>query len=259
MTFPNFAGKHDADAVLTPSSLLAHRLDQLGESLPDNVPSRLVMIYQPQLLSAIRSLEKTTLVNVGGLTQTVHALDRTGGEVGVVGGFGIGSPAAVAVLEEMIALGITKFMSIGAAGAIADLSIGDLVVCDSAIRDEGTSHHYAAADVEAGPDAELTQAMVSAFESSGTEHLVGKTWTIDALFRETPQEVRHYAGDGVITVEMEAAALFIVAAARGVQLGAGFCVSDLLAGGTWRAAFDSDRLVGNMWKLFETSVSVLEG
>ncbi len=258
MTFPNFAGKQEADAVLTPSSLLAHRLEHLGDSLPDNVPSRLVMIYQPQLLSAVRSLEATTPVNVGGLTQTVHALDRTNGEVAVVGGFGIGAPAAVAVLEEMIALGITKFMSIGAAGAIADLAIGDLVVCNSAIRDEGTSHHYATEDVAAGPDPELSDALIAAFVDSDTEHLVGKTWTIDALFRETPEEVRHYASSGVITVEMEAAALFIVAATRGVQLGAAFCVSDLLAGGEWKAAFDSDRLIGNMWKLFETSVSALE-
>ena len=257
MTFPRFAGKHSADAVLTPSTLLSHRVEQLGETVPDNLPSRLILTYQPQLLSAVRSLEATTTVNVGGLTQTLYSLDRTNGDVGVVGGFGIGAPAAVAVLEEMIALGVTSFVSMGAAGAIADLAVGDLVVCDGAVRDEGTSHHYVAADVAATPDQDLTDALAAALAASDSDHEVGRTWTIDALFRETPDEVRHYASNGVLTVEMEAAALFVVAAARGVSLGAAFCVSDLLAGGVWQAAFDSDRLVGNMWKLFETSVSVL--
>lgn len=259
MTFPRDADKHGAEAVLTPSALLAHRLDDLGEVRPPHVPSSLILTYQPQLLGAIRSFEATTSVHVGGLTQTVHTLDRTNGDVGVVGGFGIGAPAATAILEEMIALGVSSFLSIGAAGAIAELEIGDLVVCDGAIRDEGTSHHYASPDARAEPDPELTAALVAAFTSDETDHHVGRSWTIDALFRETPSEVREYAAEGVLAVEMEAAALFVVAAHRRVRLASAFCISDQLAGGVWRAAFDSDRLVGNMWKLFETSVAVLDG
>lgn len=259
MTFPKSADKHGVEAVLTPTALLAHRRDALGEGVPERVPSSLILTYQPQLLRAIQHLEATTAVNVGGLTGTIHTLDRTDGDVAVVGGFGIGSPAAVATLEEMIALGITSFLSIGAAGALADLGIGDLVVCDRAIRDEGTSHHYAPDDVEARPDEQLTQRLISAFTEADVDHRVGGTWTIDALFRETPAEVRRYADDGHLTVDMEAAALFVVAAYRNVGLGSAFCVSDQLVGGEWRAAFDSDRLVGNMWKLFETSVEVLSG
>ena len=46
-------------------------------------------------------------------------------------------------MEELVALGCRRFVSIGTAGSLQpDLAVGDLLVCDRAIRDEGTSYHY---------------------------------------------------------------------------------------------------------------------
>lgn len=57
------------------------------------------------------------------------------------------------------------------------------------------------------------------------------------------EEVRFYQAEGVITVEIEAAALFAVAAYREVELAAAFVVSDrLLSGEQWSHAFGSDEL-----------------
>lgn len=259
MSVPRFAPKHDGEVVLTPGALLAHRTEQLGHRIPADVPHSVILTYQPQLLGAVRMFETTTPVQVGGFAETIHAIDRTDGRVGVVGGFGIGAPAAAAVLEELISYGCDTFMSVGAAGALpAVVGIGDLVVCDEAIRDEGVSHHYVAAESRARPDPGLTEAMVARFANSSLDHHVGRSWTIDALFRETAEEIRHYSDAGVITVEMEAAALFVVAAHRGVRIGAAFCVSDLLTDAVWRPGFNDDRFVGNMWNLMESAIAVLD-
>jgi uridine phosphorylase len=60
----------------------------------------------------------------------------------VVGGFGIGAPAAATVLEELIALGVREFISIGTAGCLQpQRALGEAIVCTGAIRDEGVSHH----------------------------------------------------------------------------------------------------------------------
>jgi uridine phosphorylase len=71
------------------------------------------------------------------------ALPSTGGRVGLIGRFGIGAPAATAVLEQLAALGTTAMISVGTAGSLQrDLVPGDLVLCEAAVRDEGVSHHY---------------------------------------------------------------------------------------------------------------------
>ena len=259
MAFPNTPSKHSGPVVLTPESLLQHRVDHLGHRVPDGIPPCVVMTYQPQLLASVRQREATTAVEVGGFAGTIHSLDRTNGTVGVVGGFGIGAPAAVAVFEELVSYGCTTFMSVGAAGGLSDdVEIGDVVVCTDAIRDEGVSHHYADAELVAAADPELVAAMRSAFDTMGVTARSGSNWTTDALFKETVGEVTSYAARGVLTVDMEASALFVVAAHRGISLGSAFCVSDVLSGGVWRAGFDGDFFVDNLTHLFNAAVAALE-
>src|SRR4029450_1601955 len=88
--------------------------------------------------------------------------------IGVCGGFGIGAPGVVAILEELIALGVRRFVSIGTAGALAKrLRIGDFVICDRAIRDEGVSHHYLAPARYAHACSTLTDQIEAAVRASG--------------------------------------------------------------------------------------------
>jgi uridine phosphorylase len=184
-------------------------------------------------------------------------LDRTAGRVGVVGGFGIGAPAAAARLEELIALGATRFLSIGMAGGLqADLAIGDLVLCDRAVRDEGVSHHYLPAARWALPDPGLTEELGAALESTGRPVARGGAWTIDTPYRETPAEIAHYRDDGVLCVEMEAAALFSVAGYRGVAIASAFAISDSLAEG-WEPALLHDETHDALDLLWSSSVEVL--
>jgi purine-nucleoside phosphorylase len=70
----------------------------------------------------------------------------------------------------------------------------------------------------------------------------GPTWTIDTRYRETVDEVRHYRREGVLTVEMEAAALFAVAVVRGVEAASVFVLSDLLGETEWTPEFGAELL-----------------
>ena len=88
---------------------------------------------------------------------------------------------------------------------------------------------------------------------------IGSAWTIDAPFRETVLEARHYADEGVAVVEMEAAALFAVGTVRGVEVASAFAISDSLADGEWVPQFGDPRLADRLAAMVATTVDVLAG
>jgi uridine phosphorylase len=254
--FPRFHGKHAHAEFLSPAAMREWRAAR--GMLPGRVPECVIFLYQNALWEAVLRFEDTSAIGGRGLYEQVITLDRTDGCIGVVGGFGIGAPIAAVILEELIAIGVTRFLSIGTAGGLqADLAPGDVVVCTGAVRDEGVSHHYAAPDVAAEPDAELTAELERAIAAAGLPTRRGTTWTIDAPYRETVDETRHYQADGVQCVEMEAAALFTVAAHRGARIASAVCISDSLADGEWNPLFDHPDLAHNLLTLYGAAVDAL--
>jgi uridine phosphorylase len=89
------------------------------------------------------------------------------------------------------------------------------VVIDRALRDEGTSYHYAAPAAFADADPQLVANAANALKQAGLPALVGSSWTTDAPFRETAEAIAAARAKGVLAVEMEAAALYTFARARG--------------------------------------------
>ena len=188
----------------------------------------------------------------------LHWLQETENRVAVAGGFGVGAPAAVLVLEALIFQGVRRYLSIGTAGSLQkDLTIGDIVVCDRAIRDEGTSHHYLPPEKYAHASPAMTTRLVEALQFADISHSVGTSWTIDAPYRETVAEVRHYQAEGVLTVEMEAAALFAVAKYRGVEMGSLLTISDSLADLKWDPQFRSDTTRIGLETLYQVALAAL--
>jgi len=169
----------------------------------------------------------------------------------VIGNFGIGAPVTVANMEEMIAFGIKRFLIVGKAGCLQPkLPTGYFVICNRAIRDDGTSHHYAKNSVYAYPSRQLVRQTKRVFVRSGVPHSVGSSWTMDAPYCETKQEVEYYRKKGVLTVEMEAAAVFSVAKIRRVQAGAVFTISDHLGETEWVPRFqESHKTLEQLFKL----------
>jgi uridine phosphorylase len=166
----------------------------------------------------------------------------------------IGAPVVAIVMEELAALGVKTFVGLGTAGGIAlDLEVGQVVLCTAALRDEGTSHHYAPTARWAYPNAELLASLSAALP----EAIQGPGWTTDAPSRETAEEIDALRREGIFTVDMEASAIFTIGAALGVRSASVFCVSDVLHGDEWEPQFESSYLDDNLWGLFETVESVL--
>jgi uridine phosphorylase len=147
---------------------------------------------------------------------------------------GVGAPLAAGLLEEVIALGCRNFIACGGAGVLnRELALGHLVVPTSAVRDEGTSYHYLEPSREAAPSLAAVSAIEQTLQRRKVEYILGKTWTTDAIYRETRVRMTLRRNEGCVTVEMEAAALFAVAQFRGIHLGQILYGGDNLDGDQW--------------------------
>ena len=146
---------------------------------------------------------------------------------------GVGAPLAAALLEEAIALGGGKFIACGGAGTLDSHALGRLIVPTSAIRDEGTSYHYLPPGVEVGPTPAALLAIEQTLDAAGVPFEKTKTWTTDAVYRETRGKAAVRRESGCGCVEMEAAGLFAVARFRGVELAQILYAGDDLSGDFW--------------------------
>ncbi len=256
MPVPLTIDKYRYTPFFNPEDFIGYirRLGKLG-SRP--APEAVILSYQRSLFSYV---ERETPVSraEGYFGPHLRYLETTGGRVAVVGNFGVGAPAAAVMLEELIAFGSRRFISVGTAGSlVADLPPGSLVLCDSALRDEGTSYHYLPADEPARPSPALTERLGCSLFRKGLAHRRGPAWTTDAIYRETPEEVRRFRDGGALVAEMEAAALFAVAAHRGVEIAACFSVSDTLAELAWRPEFHAETTEEGLKLIFEAALEAL--
>jgi len=130
-----------------------------------------------------------------------------GGEYGVIGGT-VGAPFAVLVAEELFALGCRALVSISSAGLVAEhLTPPFFLLVDRALRDEGTSCHYMRPGRYADADPSLIAAVRDRMDGLSVPVHTGASWTTDAPFRETESLIASRRREGIISVEMEAAAL----------------------------------------------------
>ena len=139
-------------------------------------------------------------------------------EVGIVGRV-VGAPFAVLVAEELFASGCRLLLSLTSAGQIAPAGpLPYFVIIDRALRDEGTSYHYAPPSEFAEADPELVRVATDGLIALDQRSVVGSTWTTDAPFRETAEAIEAARAKGALAVEMEAAALYTFARAAGVRV-----------------------------------------
>jgi uridine phosphorylase len=147
---------------------------------------------------------------------------------------GVGGALAAGLLEDAIAYGCRKFIVCGGCGVLEkDIAVGQLIVVSGAVRDEGVSYHY----LPPGCEVQAQAAGVTVLEATLRQHRVpyrvGRTWTTDAPYRETPARIAARRNEGCLVVEMEAASLLAVAQFRGVVLGQILYGGDDLSGGEW--------------------------
>jgi uridine phosphorylase len=141
-----------------------------------------------------------------------------GRTVGIVG-CAVGAPFAVLIAEELFASGCRLLMSLTSAGQIVPAGPTPyFVIIERALRDEGTSYHYAAPSDYSEADPRLVAVAADALKAKGLRAVVGASWTTDAPFREIPEAVESARSQGLLAVEMEAAALYAFANAVGARV-----------------------------------------
>lgn len=141
---------------------------------------------------------------------------------------GMGCPSASIVAEELVRLGATHLLRVGTCGAATPrLAPADLVIAMASVPNDGTTRQFlGGAPYAPTASFELVEASVAAARTLNVPHHVGLVMTEDAFYASTPQHARHWASYGVLGFEMEASALFLVAAMRGVKAGCLVTVSN---------------------------------
>lgn len=189
---------------------------------PIDVPEACVICFFQEVITSACGNEAATCVhNLGSEigANPLYDLNIDGRRVAVVHP-GVGAPLAAGILEELIALGCRKFIACGGSGVLnREIAVGHIVVPTSAVRDEGTSYHYLPPSREVSASPEAVAAIEAVLQADNVPYVLGKTWTTDALYRETPAKIARRRDEGCITVEMEASAFFAVAQFRGVTFG----------------------------------------
>ncbi len=147
---------------------------------------------------------------------------------------GIGAPLAVGLMEEMIARGCRKIVACGGCGVLdKEIAVGHLLIPVSAIRDEGTSYHYQPPSREIEMNPKAVGAIETVLDRRGLDYLRTKTWTTDAIYRETLEKTATYRAEGCLTVEMETAAFIAAAKFRGVDFGQILYGGDVVTAEAW--------------------------
>lgn len=146
------------------------------------------------------------------------------------------APGAAGTIEELHAMGCEKFIICGGAGSIKkDSKIGEIIVPIAAVRDEGTSYHYLEPSREVECHKAAVNFVISGLKKLGIPYTTGKTWTTDAMYRETSEMIELRRNEGCITVEMEAAAFFAVSKYYDIPLAQLLYAGDDVSGEKWDA------------------------
>ncbi len=212
---PILMNKHYASpSYFTPENLLreARRQKELPEG---SVPAICVLDPDGDLVDYLHATDRAHRHPTWACYHTaLDTFEHEQCELGIVGRV-VGAPFAVLVAEELFACGCQLLISITSAGQI--ISLGQppyVVLIEHALRDEGTSYHYLPPAPYSSLNPALREQLLSNWDHSRLRLYSGATWTTDAPFRETEEAIAACRKQGIVAVEMEAAALYALASAR---------------------------------------------
>lgn len=226
---------HEAPVIEYPgrAKALIEPADILSKKKP--IPQRCVLCYFAEVIEGMVSQGAVPIGKLHGEGEAVKIYRVGKGTYATAICFpGIGAPFAAATLEELIAMGASKFVVCGGAGVLdGSIPAGKTIVPTWALRDEGTSYHYLPPSRTCRPHKKALEAIRKVCKIRKLDYLEGGTWTTDGVYRETRSAVRRRRAEGCLSVEMEAAALFAVARFRKVSLGQILYAGDDVSGPKW--------------------------
>ena len=159
-----------------------------------------------------------------------------------VQGTGMGCPSATIVFEELIQLGVTRLLRVGTCGGLQpDHALGDLIVALSAVPADSTATHLVLGEPHC-PTAswDLIHEAVHVAKKGKEALRVGPIVSSDLFYNPDPGQYERWSKRGILAVEMESAALFTLAALRGVHAGCLLTVSDIHVDGEFVRITDDE-------------------
>ncbi len=199
----------------------------------DGFPEKVIVVFVEEftdvLLKSVDS-EVITYMSAGSMVP-IYQFTYENQKIGFYQSM-IGGAAAGAMLDEVIAMGAKKFLFFGSCGSLeGSITSGHLIVPTAAYRDEGFSYHY----VPAGDYIEITTAkrMAELLHEIQVPYIETKTWTTDAIYRETRRNMNLRKEEGCAVVEMECASIMAVGQFRHAEVYQFLFAADCLDGEEW--------------------------
>ena len=174
---------------------------------------------------------------------------------------GMGCPSLAIVTEELIRLGGRTLVRVGTSGIVADaIAPGDLIVATASVPNDGTTRQYLRGEAYApAADFAVTRALADAGTAHGWAPHVGLIQTEDAFYATSPDDVPTLRARGVLAIEMEASALFLIAQLRGVRAGCALVASNRIGDASFVAPEVLTDAVGRMTRMTLDAMVALHG
>lgn len=255
MSFPIYPEKHKLKALYGAQEIVEYR-KQVGRMPKLSSPEGVLFCLERGLPRRMRW--RIPVEFAGGMNGDLYALKKPAGKIGIMTGFGGGSPMTAELAEEFAAMGVRRMILMTWGGTLQnDLKPGDIVVVDRAIRDEGASYHYLPPSKYIEADGPLVDRLSEAIRARGGACTRGATWTTDAPFRETPEEIRQFQSEGVKTVEMESAGLFTIGRVRSIPTASVVIGMDSLGNMRWQVPERLDAIMHSLELVYAAALDVL--
>jgi uridine phosphorylase len=256
MSFPIYRDKHKLKELYGARDIVGYR-KQIGRMPSLSAPEGVLFCLERGLPWRLRW--RIPVKRAGGMNGDLYTLKKPKDKIGIMTGFGGGSPMTVELAEEFAAMDVKCMILMTWGGVLQpDLGPGDIIVIDKAIRDEGTSYHYLPPAKYIEANTQLADQLVGAIQARGATCSRGTTWTTDAPYRETIDEIREYQSEGVKTVEMESAGLFTVGQVRNIPTASVVVGMDSLAEFRWQVPERLDKIMHSLELVYAASLDVLK-
>lgn len=216
-----------AKAIINPEDLI--------EALPD-FPKVAVACFArttfARMVAAFdgKVIAKTSMANMEIVIYQIAVADKTIALFNAP----VGAAACVAILEDLRAFGMEKLVLFGTCGVLeGEIKETAVIIPTSAIRDEGTSYHYAPASREIAIAESSYQTLERFFDREQISYVTGKVWTTDGVYRETVAKMKQRQSEGAICVDMECSAVAAWADFRQTEVYHFFYAADRLSAENW--------------------------
>ena len=184
----------------------------------EKLPEIAIVVFKTEMIDYIvdsANFEEYSYTLVGGEKIKIFKTTYNGKDV-IVYRTLVGGPATVSMMEELISRGVKKFIIFGSCGQLnGNVPKGAFIIPTEAYRDEGTSYHYMPASEFV--KIETAEELSNLFGKMNIKYYNTKTWTTDAIYRETVNKVKYMSEIGCDVVEMECASIMAMSKLRNIK------------------------------------------